>query len=147
MRKFAFPTILTVVLAVASVLVAQSHEPALGGYCPVAYKAMNKAVKGDAKFSSMHDGHTYYFVNADAKKMYDSDAAGYTPAYDNYCATGVANGMKIVSDPKQFTVYKGKTYVFSSADAKMMFDDAKPMMVADGTKNWPAVSKKPVSKM
>jgi YHS domain-containing protein len=147
MRKFAFPVFVTLILAVASVLVGQSHEPALGGYCPVAYKAMNKAVKGSAEFSSMHDGHTYLFVNAKAKSMFDGDAAGYTPIYDNYCATGVAKGMKIESDPTQFTVYEGKTYVFSSADAKMMFDNAKAKMVADATKNWPEVSKKPVTKM
>lgn len=147
MRKFAFPTILTILLAVASVLVAQSHEPAIGGYCPVAYKAMNKAVKGKAEFSSTHEGHTYQFVNAKAKGMFDGDKAGYTPVYDNYCATGVAKGMKIVSDPTLFTVYEGKTYLFSTKEAKMMFDNAKAQMVADGTKNWPAVQKKPVSKM
>lgn len=147
MRKFTFPVFLTLILAVASMLVAQSHEPALGGYCPVAYKAMSKAVKGSADFSSTHEGHTYHFVNAKAKGMFDGDKAGYTPIYDNYCATGVAKGMKIVSDPTQFTVFEGKTYVFSSAEAKSMFDGAKAMMVADGTKNWPEVQKKPVSKM
>jgi hypothetical protein len=44
---------------------------ALDGYCPVAYHAMNMAAKGDAKFSSTYNGATYYFMNADAKKMFD----------------------------------------------------------------------------
>jgi YHS domain-containing protein len=117
MRKFAFPAILTVVLAFASLLVAQKmHEPAIGGYCPVAYKAMNKSVKGDAKYSSMHNGDTFWFVNADAKAMYDKDPEGYTPQYHNYCATGVAMDMKIVSDPTLFTVYN-RDFHFGHRDA------------------------------
>jgi len=148
MRKFAFPAILTVVLAFASLLVAQKmHEPAIGGYCPVAYKAMNKSVKGDAKYSSMHNGDTFWFVNADAKAMYDKDPEGYTPQYHNYCATGVAMDMKIVSDPTLFTVYNGTTYLFSNKEAKMMFDKDKAGMAAKADKNWPGVMKKPVSKM
>lgn len=148
MRKFAFPVILTVVLAFASMLAAQKmHEPAIGGYCPVAYKAMNKAVKGDTKYSSMHNGETFWFVNADAKAMYDKDPEGYTPEYHNYCATGVAMGMKIVSDPTVFTVHDGKTYLFSNKEAKAMFDKDMAGMVTKADKNWPSVMSKPVSKM
>ncbi|MDA0204494.1 MAG: YHS domain-containing (seleno)protein [Acidobacteria bacterium] len=148
MRKFAFPAILTIVLAFASVLVAQKmSEPAIGGYCPVAYKAANKPIKGDAKYSSMHNGDTFWFVNADAKAMYDKDPAGYTPEYHNYCATGVAKGMKLESDPTAFTVYEGKTYLFSNKEAKAMFDKEKAKMVADADKNWPSVMGKAVMKM
>jgi YHS domain-containing protein len=148
MRKFAFPTILAIVLAFASMLAAQKmSEPAIGGYCPVAYKAMNKAVKGSADFKSSQDGHTFYFVNADAKAMFDKDPAGYTPEFHNYCATGVAKGMKIESDPTVFTVFEGKTYLFSNKDAKAMFDKEKSKMVADGNKNWPSVMKKAVMAM
>jgi YHS domain-containing protein len=149
MRKFAFPPILAVVLAFASMLAAQemNHEPAIGGYCPVAYKAANKPIKGVAKYSSTRNGDTFWFVNADAKAMYDKDPEGYTPEYHNYCATGVAKGMKIVSDPTVFTVYNGKTYLFSNKQAKAMFDKDKANVVADADKNWPSVKGKPVSKM
>jgi hypothetical protein len=54
-----------IVLAVTAVgLVAQSEAPkqsggaALGGYCPVAYIAMNQAVKGDPRFKSEYQGRT-----------------------------------------------------------------------------------------
>ena len=46
-----------------------THAPALGGYCPVAYVAMNKAVKGDPRYSVVREGHRYLFSNADARKM------------------------------------------------------------------------------
>ena len=148
MRKFAFPAILTVVLAFASMLAAQKmHEPAIGGYCPVAYKAALKPIKGDAKYSSTRYGDTFWFVNADAKVMYDKGPEGYTPEYHNYCATGVAKGMKIVSDPTGFTVYNGKTYLFANKQAKAMFDKDKANMVADADKNWPSVMSKAVTMM
>lgn len=106
----------------AAAVLAQSSKPALGGYCPVAYVAMNKAVKGDATYSSERDGHTYLFANGDAKKMFDSAPEKYLPAYEGWCATAVARGMKVASDPKLFSVTNGRAYLFSNAEAKAMFD-------------------------
>ncbi len=94
---------------------------ALDGYCPVAYVAMGKAVKGDSKIWSDLDGHRYYFSNADAKKMFDAEPAKYRVGYDGYCATAVSMGKKLKSKPTLFAVHEGVTYLFSSADAKKMF--------------------------
>ncbi len=62
------------------------------------------------------------FANADAKKMFEADPSKYSVAYDSYCATAMSMGKKLESDPTLFTVEKGVTYLFSSADAKKMFD-------------------------
>ena len=52
------------------------------------------------------------------------DAPGkYVPAYEGFCATAVAQGMKLESDPKLFTVlHNGRAYLFSNTEAKAMFD-------------------------
>ena len=71
-----------------------AKEPAIGGYCPVAYVAAGKALKGDPKYASDHDGKHYLLVNADAKKMFDDNPAKFTIAYDSWCATAVAHGGK-----------------------------------------------------
>jgi len=127
--------------------VAKKSAPAIGGYCPVAYVAAGKALKGDAKFASKHMGHTYWFVSADAKKMFDEAPAKYTVAYDGYCATAVAEGMKVTSDPTLFTVHEGVSYLFVNAQAKQMFDDAIEAMKTKADENWPKVSKMAVMKM
>ena len=44
---------------------------ALNGYCPVAYHAMNEAVKGKTKYSSSYEGRTYYFAKENAKEMFE----------------------------------------------------------------------------
>ena len=51
------------------------------------------------------------------------DAPGkYVPAYEGFCATAGAPGMKLESDPKLFTVHNGRAYLFSNTEAKAMFD-------------------------
>ena len=108
--------------AEAQTLKKNMKDSALGQFCPVAYAGMNKAVKGEAKYASTYKGKTYYSSSADAKKMFDADPAKYLPKYDGYCATAAAMGQKMKSDPEIFTEYKGSLYLFSSADAKQMFE-------------------------
>ena len=50
----------------ASDALAAEEEAALSGYCPVAY-AHGKAIKGDPKLSSEHDGQIYHFAREAAK--------------------------------------------------------------------------------
>ena len=150
-KKVAIVTIVAgFVVGVAATSSAQSEAPAasrssqegpaLGGYCPVAYAAMNQAVKGDPRHSSQYAGHSYLFANAEAKQMFDAEPAKYLPAYEGYCATAVAQGMKLESDPQLFTVHDGRTYLFSNAEAKTMFDRDTTGIVAKADSVWPSVS-------
>jgi len=116
----------------------ESGEVALDGYCPVAYAAMGKAVKGDPKIASEYHGTTYYLANAKAKKMFDKAPGEYVVAYDGFCAAGVAKGMKVESDPELFLVSDGRTYLFSTEEARMMFTQDSGGMVAMADKNWDA---------
>jgi len=118
----------------------ENTKAALNGYCPVAYQVMEKGVKGDQKFSSTYEGKTYYFMNADAKKMFDAEPEKYLPKYDGYCATAVAMGEKLESDPELFSVYEGTTYLFSSKMAKETFDKDPKMIVQKADKNFAALT-------
>lgn len=117
--------------------------PALDGFCPVAYVEMKQAVKGDPRHASVHQGQTYHFANAQAKQMFDNAPATYVPAYDGTCATGVAMGMKLESDPKLFVLHDGKTYLFSDAKAKAMFEEDTAGIIAKANANWPKVKQLP----
>lgn len=113
----------------------------LDGYCPVAYLVMGKSVEGDSKYSSTYDGKTYYLANADAKKMFDSEPEKYLPKYDGYCATAVAMGKIIESDPKLSSVYNGSTYLFSNKMAKESFDKDPKMTTKKADENFAALTK------
>jgi YHS domain-containing protein len=127
---------LSVALAMAVGAVAAEKEPAIGGYCPVAYVKMGKAVKGDARWASERDGQTFLFSAPQAKEMFDKAPDQFRVAYHGYCATGVAMGKKIASNPETFTVHKGVTYLFSSAEAKAMFDKDPEGTIAKADKAW-----------
>ena len=127
---------LVAALGAVSLLVAGEKDLVAGGYCPVAYVKMHKAVKGDAQYSSEKDGHVYQFTSAMAKQLFDAEPAKYQIAYDGWCATGVAMGKKIASNPELFSERDGVTYLFSSEQAKAMFDKDPAMTVAKADAGW-----------
>jgi hypothetical protein len=51
-------------LGAVSLLIAGRRTPIAGGYCPVAYVKMHKAVKGDPNITSEKDGNVYYLAAA-----------------------------------------------------------------------------------
>ena len=126
-------------LTTAPLLLAEDHttgEAALDGYCPVAYSAMHKAVKGNPKFASEYEGRTYYLANGKAKKMFDQAPQDFAVAYDGLCATGMAHGMKVESDPNLFVVHDGTTYLFSNEEAMAMFTKDATQVIAKADGNW-----------
>lgn len=89
-----------------------SNGIALEGYCPVAYFAVDKAVKGLPEHSSDHKGVTYWFVSADAKAAFDANPEKYIPAYGGWCAFGMAVKDKFPVDPTVFKIVDGRLLLF-----------------------------------
>ncbi len=85
---------------------------ALDGYCPVAYFLANEPIKGDPAFASDYNGVTYYFVNEDARKLFDENPEKYLPAYGGWCAFGMAIQDKFPVDPTNFKIVDGKLMLF-----------------------------------
>lgn len=98
-------------------------RPALEGYCPVAYMTEGKAVRGDAKYRSRHQGQVYYLSSAEAKKSFDTAPDEYLPQFGGLCTTalGGSYGKRLRSDPEVFDVFEGKLYLFSSERAKRAY--------------------------
>ncbi len=148
MKHIVSNSIIALVISLSFVfsLQAQDHKSKkesieLGGSCPVAYLMMDENIKGDAKFSSMFDGKTYYLANANAKKMFDADPIKYLPKYDGYCATAIAMGKKVDSDHQYFSIYDGSTYLFSNKMAKDAFDKDPKLMIKQADKNFAVLIK------
>jgi YHS domain-containing protein len=97
---------------------------------------MEKAVQGKAAHATELNGRTYHFLNADAKKMFEETPEKFLPAYDGYCATAVAQGQKLVSDPTIFKVVNGHTYLFSSKQALAMFEKDPGGTIAKADARW-----------
>lgn len=102
-----------------------SSGVALEGYCPVAYFAVNKAVRGKAEFASTYNDVTYWFVSAEAKSAFDSDPQKYLPAYGGWCALGMAEQDKFPVDPTNFKIVNGRLMLFlknKNVDARAIWE-------------------------
>lgn len=142
MRDRSF-VLLAVLVALTGAVIWAGEAPsvALQGYCPVSYVAMDKAVQGKEAYASEHQGRTYHFANGKGKAMFDEAPDKFLPAYDGYCATAVAQGKKLVSDPTLFRVVDGRTYLFSSAKALKMFDKDPGGTIAKADGRWPELER------
>ena len=85
---------------------------ALEGYCPVAYHAVNRPVKGSPKYASEYNGVTYHLVSEDARRAFEADPEKYLPAYGGWCALGIAGGDKFPVDPTNFKIVGGRLMLF-----------------------------------
>lgn len=99
-------------------------DVAIGGYCPVSYQTLSKAVKGDPAFAVEYQGLVYYCADSDAKKVFEVRPSKYAPKYGGLCTTalGGSYGNRMPSDPEIFYVIEGKLYLFSSLRARKAFD-------------------------
>lgn len=93
-----------------------NEQPALDGYCPVAYFVADGPLKGSAEFASTHEGQTYYFVSAEAKAMFDAEPAKYVPAYGGACAFGMSIKENFPIDPTNYKVADGRLFLFLKND-------------------------------
>lgn len=86
---------------------------AIGGYDPVAYFKVNKAVKGKKDLAVSNQGVIYYFSSAENKEEFKKSPAQYEPEYGGWCAYAMgARGEKVTIDPETFKIINGKLYLF-----------------------------------
>ncbi len=121
-----------------------SSGVALEGYCPVAYFAVDRAVRGNRKYASTHNDVTYYFVSADAKKAFDANPEKFVPAFGGWCAFGMSVSDKFPVDPTQFRIVNGRLLVFlnnRNVNAAELWDDGDEReLIQKAEAHWAKVS-------
>jgi YHS domain-containing protein len=113
---------------------------ALEGYCPVAYFAVNKPVRGKPEFAADYNGITYHFVSADARNMFNKSPRKYVPAFGGWCAFGMAVQDKFPVDPTNFAIVDGRLMLFlrnSQVDArKLWLEKDEKQLLKDAGAHW-----------
>lgn len=112
---------------------------AVAGYDPVAYFTMQKPVKGDAKFTAMHNGAEWRFVSAEHRDKFVADPAHYAPQYGGYCAWAVSQGYTASADPLRWKIVNDKLYLNYDADVQKKWEVSVPEFIQAADKNWPKV--------
>ena len=122
-----------------------SSGVALEGYCPVAYFAVNKPVKGKPEHASTYNGVTYHFVSDEAKQAFDAAPEKYLPAYGGWCAFGMSIQDKFPVDPRNFKIVDGRLMLFlknKNVDALPLWNGGQEReLVAKADAHWETVNK------
>lgn len=110
---------------------------AIGGYDPVSYFALQKAMKGNPKIWSQNKGIIYYFSSEANKKVFQENPQKFEPQYGGWCAYAIADhGKKVEINPETFKIIRGKLYLFYNANLnntlkKWNKDEENLMALAD----------------
>lgn len=112
---------------------------AVGGYDPVAYFTMNKAVEGSKEHTLSHNGAEWRFSSAENKALFMASPARYAPQYGGYCAYAVSYGGTAKGEPEVWRIVDDKLYLnFSKGVQKRWVKDI-PGNIKKGDENWPNV--------
>ncbi len=117
----------------------------LDGYSPVSYIEYGKARIGNRAFKANYDGVTYFFVNSEEKKLFQSKPQKYIPQYGGWCAYAVSLGYKYRPNPDSFRVVDGKLYLFTiNVEANFVNaweKEGKEKHIARADRNWKSMDK------
>lgn len=112
-------------------------------YDPVSYFNSPAPTIGKKEIVAQHGGVNYRFSSEENKKQFLSSPEKFVPAYNGWCAYGVANNKKITVDPLQYTLTEGKLHLFYkdffvNTRSKWVKDEAK--LSAAAHQHWASVS-------
>lgn len=136
MKKSIFSMLVLVALTGES-----NAELKIEGYSPVAYFTEGQAVKGTKDIQSTYKGDTYYFSKQENKELFDENPEKYLPAYNAYCAYGIAKGSKVKIDPKMFTIINDTLYLNYNWFIKRKFDKDPGKYITKANLEWKTLSK------
>ena len=106
---------------------ADAQHVMLHGHDMVAYFTQGRHAMGSAQFSSLHEGVTLRFANAQHKALFDAAPKKYLPQYGGFCANGIAYGIPWGGDADSWKIIDGKLYIFGgqgSMDAYLLNEPA-----------------------
>jgi YHS domain-containing protein len=143
----AFAIVLPATLASHPALAAKAEvytppltKLALEGYDPVSYFA-GQPTKGDARFSTRHNGAEYRFASAQNLARFQANPDQFLPQFGGYCAWAVSNGYTAKGDPLAWKVVNGKLYLNYDLNVQKRWAADIPGNIAKGDHNWPQVLK------
>ena len=110
--------------------------PAVGGYDLVSYHQETGPVRGSGYQATQYEGVTYLFANEENKATFEANPEKYLPAYNGFCAYGVALGKKFNTDPTVYEIAEGTLYL--NLDSGIQEEWAKdiPGYIEKADENW-----------
>ncbi|MDO4629735.1 MAG: hypothetical protein Q4C70_11185, partial [Planctomycetia bacterium] len=96
---------------------AENVESGIGldGFCPVTLQETESWTEGDAQWSVIHHGVTYYLASAEQVQKFLANPEKYTPVMDGADPVLLTEtGVREVGTVDNCVVFEGKLYMFTS---------------------------------
>ncbi len=116
------------------------------GYDVVAYHTLNKATKGDAKFTEWFHGARYQFISSEHQQMFRENPRKYLPQYGGFCAYAMSLGKVRPINPEIFSVEDGRLMLQHTQEAYNLFARDVNGNVKKADAKWPSVEAKRAGK-
>lgn len=91
---------------------------ALGGFDIMTYYRGDGPKKGSAEHVAVHEGVTYYFIDARNRKAFLANPDLFQPEFGHTCAFALGEGEITPTDPTLFLVEDNKLLLFSTPVAR-----------------------------
>ena len=115
--KYNYTCLLLAILAFEfnpSQIVYAADNIAIDGYDTVAYFTLQKATKGNDRFTYQWNGRTWHFTSLKHQELFSAEPAKYAPQFNGFCANGLSDGHAVNANPRNWRIIDGKLYLFFS---------------------------------
>lgn len=113
---------------------------AIYGWDPVSYFTEPEPLAGRGDFELIWQDVPWHFASAANRDIFARAPEIYAPQFGGHGAMGIARGYVSDSDPRLYTVFKQRLYLFYSAGAREAFLLAPDAAALAAEANWPALS-------
>ncbi|MEN6451184.1 MAG: hypothetical protein ABFC96_11890 [Thermoguttaceae bacterium] len=111
---------------------AAAPAVALGGYCPVELNHNGRWVKGDLRWTVVHNGHIYRLSGAQQRQDFLANPESFTPAFGGSDPVLWIDEHRMVAGQQTYcATYAGRLYMFSSEATQLRFNSS-PQRYAAG---------------
>jgi len=128
-------------LSVFAVQADQYDLPAVGGYDLISYHQESGPVRGTGFHATQYKGVTYLFANEENKATFLSAPEKFLPAYNGYCAYGLALGQKFNSNPVVYSIIDDTLYLNLNTDIQNEWSADVEGNIRKGDANWESIQK------
>ncbi len=109
---------------------------AIEGMDPVSYFTEPEPLMGTAEFEISWKGVSWFFATEANKEVFRAAPEAYVPQFGGYGLAGVARGYLSSGNPRIYSVYNRRLYLFYSSGNKESFLLEKAAMVNFAFSNW-----------
>lgn len=114
---------------------------AIGGFDPVSYFTESTPLAGLAEHEFFWMGAPWHFANAANLEVFRRHPELYAPQYGGHGAMSMARGFVADADPRIYTVFKQRLFLFYSAANREAFLLAPDAAARRGLAHWQVLSK------